>query len=464
MSSTGSRHALPSWAALLALAAVLVAFGASAGRGLAGGAPAGSTCYALATSVASGSGSVSAIPNSSGSCPAGSYRANYIVTVSASPAPGWAWSGWTGTDNDGANPTFVTMNADRQISASFSYNCFTLTKQVGGGSGSISASPTSGGGCPSGQYSPGYIVTLNGQPSPGWTLTAWSGTDNDMTNPTTVTMSSDRTVIATFSQNCVTLTTSVSSGSGTISVIPNSAGGCGNRQYSPGYIVTLAAVGSPGWIWSGWTGTDNNNMQSTTVTMNGDRSVTASFTGNCYTLTKVVSGSGSITTMPNSSGACPNGQYSQGYIVTLIAVPGSGYILYGWDGTDNDFLLTTTITMSGNRTVTAYFIEPAGPTPTPPPPPTPTPPAPPTPTTPAPPTPPPPTPPGTPTGARGDVDCSEVVSSIDAALLLQLVAGLVGSLPCQSNADVDETGTITSIDGALVLQYVAGLIAGLPPG
>lgn len=63
-------------------------------------------------------------------------------------------------------------------------------------------------------------------------------------------------------------------------------------------------------------------------------------------------------------------------------------------------------------------------------------------------------------GRLGDVNCDERVNSIDAALVLQLGAGLVGSLSCQDLADLNGDGRINSIDAALILQIAAGLLPG----
>jgi hypothetical protein len=77
------------------------------------------------------------------------------------------------------------------------------------------------------------------------------------------------------------------------------------------------------------------------------------------------------------------------------------------------------------------------------------------------PTPGPPTP--TPTGQVGDANCSGVVDSVDAALVLQFGADLLGSLACQALADANQNGVVNALDAVLILQFAAGLIDQLPP-
>jgi hypothetical protein len=67
-------------------------------------------------------------------------------------------------------------------------------------------------------------------------------------------------------------------------------------------------------------------------------------------------------------------------------------------------------------------------------------------------------------GLAGDSSCDNLVTSVDSALILQLVAGMLSSLPCYENADVNGDGRVDSVDSLLILQYVAGFLHLLPAG
>lgn len=68
-----------------------------------------------------------------------------------------------------------------------------------------------------------------------------------------------------------------------------------------------------------------------------------------------------------------------------------------------------------------------------------------------------------PNAGLGDVNCDGNVNSIDAALVLQLTAGLITAVRCYGNTDVNADGTLNAIDAALILQFEAGLLRSLPP-
>ena len=62
-------------------------------------------------------------------------------------------------------------------------------------------------------------------------------------------------------------------------------------------------------------------------------------------------------------------------------------------------------------------------------------------------------------GARyADVNCDGKTNSIDAAFVLQYVAGLLDVLPCPELADPNFDGATTSADATLILQHSAGLL------
>jgi uncharacterized repeat protein (TIGR02543 family) len=75
---------------------------------------------------------------------------------------------------------------------------------------------------------------------------------------------------------CYTLTTNVSpTGSGSVS--RNAEPNCNGTQYTAGTNVTLTANSNPGYIFSNWSGDASGSTNPKTVTMDGDKNVTANF-------------------------------------------------------------------------------------------------------------------------------------------------------------------------------------------
>jgi uncharacterized repeat protein (TIGR02543 family) len=74
-----------------------------------------------------------------------------------------------------------------------------------------------------------------------------------------------------------------------------------------------------------------------------------------YTLTVNTTGLGSVERNPSGSAAPSATNYNEGAVVTLTANPASGWQFSGWSGDLSGSTNPATITMSGNKNVTATF-------------------------------------------------------------------------------------------------------------
>lgn len=388
------------------------------------------TTYTITTS-SNGSGSVSLNP------PGGSYNGGTSVSITAVPNAGWDFVGWTGDLSGSTNPATISISSNMSITANF-------TQEGTGGSGTILreywtgitgtaiSALTSNSNYPSNPTGSEQLTSLEGpvnwadnygtrirgyvHPPVTGTYTFWVAGDDytdfylstddtpahasriayvpGWTNSrewtkypaqtTTVNLTGgqryyievlhkegsggDNVAVAWqgpgFSQRVIegaylspfdagsgpdqfTLATS-HTGSGTIGLSPS--GG----TYNEGTVVTLTATPASGWQFNGWGGDLNGSSNPTTIVMNSNHSVSASFTqiqNNQYTLTATASGSGGVSLSPSG------GTYSAGTVVTVTATAGSGWHFNSWSGDLSGTTNPSTITMSANRSITANFAQ-----------------------------------------------------------------------------------------------------------
>ncbi len=119
--------------------------------------------------------------------------------------------------------------------------------------------------------------------------------------------------------------------------------------YEQGESVTLIAVSSGDYAFDKWEGAASGSDPSVTVTMDADKSVTATFFPP-RTITVVVTpvGAGTVTLNPNKT------TFRHGDIVELTATPISSTFA-SWSGGASGTSTTITVTMDGDKTVTATF-------------------------------------------------------------------------------------------------------------
>ncbi|NWF77506.1 MAG: hypothetical protein HXY36_02765 [Chloroflexi bacterium] len=209
-------------------------------------------------------------------------------------------------------------------------------------------------------YPRGTSVTLVAVPDPGYRFVEWTGDVDDVedvTSPTiTITMNAAKRVMAVFA--AIGYSLAVDSTEGGEVITP----GEGTFTYDAGTVVDLLAEAEAGYQFINWTGDvgtiANVNAASTTITMNGDYSITANFEPvppGQFTLTICSTAGGSVTSPGEGTHI-----YVAGTVVSLVATPASGYRFVEWTGDvgtiANINAASTTITMNGHYSITANFI------------------------------------------------------------------------------------------------------------
>jgi len=204
------------------------------------------------------------------------------------------------------------------------------------GSGSVAVDPLQD------TYLYDDVVTLTATANAGWTFTGWTGDITSTDNPLSVTVESNISVTANFTQNEYSLSVTVDpTGSGSVALDPPQG------PYHYGDIVTLTPTANAGYTFSNWTGATVTENQ---VTITGDTNITANFTQNEYSLSLTVdpTGSGSVLVEPLKD------SYHYGDLVTLTPTASPGYTFSSWTGatvTDNQ------VTIEADTTVTAVFTK-----------------------------------------------------------------------------------------------------------
>jgi gliding motility-associated-like protein/uncharacterized repeat protein (TIGR02543 family) len=134
-----------------------------------------------------------------------------------------------------------------------------------------------------------------------------------------------------------------------VTVVPSGAGTVtGAGSYQAGSAAILTATPATDYIFTGWSGDATGTSTSTTVAMNSNKSVTANFQLQRYTLSTITS--------PAAAGTVTGaGTYAYGTMATINATPAAGYIFTGWSGDASGTSASTTVTMNENKSVTANF-------------------------------------------------------------------------------------------------------------
>ena len=300
------------------------------------------------------------------------YAADTVVTLTANPAAGSTFDGFTGGGCSGTATTcMVTVDAAKTVTAIFSGPLLTVTKE-GTGVGTVASVPL-GIGCGtdcSEDYAANTSVTLTATVS---TSTVAGGTGSSFAGfsgggcsgsatTCTVTMDQAKNVVATFVDYPTLTVAKAGLGTGTVASTPAglNCGATCTRDFPKDSSVLLTATPTSG-TFTGFTGGGCSGTATTcSVTLDQAKTVTATFaaTPRALTVTKAGGGSGTVTSSPAGvdCGADCTQQYENNTAVTLTADPAAGSSFTGFTGAGCSGAGTTcVVTMDQAQAVTATF-------------------------------------------------------------------------------------------------------------
>ena len=187
------------------------------------------------------------------------------VTLTATPALGWHFVGWGGDLSGSANPAGLTMDGNKTVTATFAIDTFKVSATASG-SGTISPAGDS-------FVAYGSDLTLLSTPS------AHNHTADVLVDGVTVgavgsytftSVTTGHTIQAAFAVDQETLTVNTT-GSGTVARTPDAS------SYAWGTAVSLTATPAVGWHFVGWSGDLSGSANPAGLTMDGNKTVTATF-------------------------------------------------------------------------------------------------------------------------------------------------------------------------------------------
>ncbi len=186
----------------------------------------------------------------------GIFKGGSDVTLVATPAKYYEFTGWAGDISENTSRVTIRMNSNKNIVASFkktTYNLQSSVNPIGGGT----LDPTGG------SFEAGNNVRVTVTPASGYRFGNWGGSATGNSSQIDLLMDNNKTINANFIRQFTLKVTSQPLNAGNVS--------SGAGVYDQGNIITLSATPNFPYYPKTWIGTDTNTNP-TTVTMNSDKS------------------------------------------------------------------------------------------------------------------------------------------------------------------------------------------------
>jgi uncharacterized repeat protein (TIGR02543 family) len=196
-----------------------------------------------------------------------------------------------------------------------------------------------------GEFDDGDEVQLTAAANENWTFEGWEGDAAGSQNPITISMDSDKSVTARFIRLTYPLTINIE-GQGTVTETVTQPK---TTNYDAETVITLEAASDTGWIFDNWQGDLQGNQNPIQISMDGPKTITASFLPKEYSVNLQSDGPGSVSVNPDRE------RYLYGDLVTFTATPDENVEFLGWLGTFDNKSQVVDYEITGNVEITGFF-------------------------------------------------------------------------------------------------------------
>jgi uncharacterized repeat protein (TIGR02543 family) len=236
------------------------------------------------------------------------YDSNATVQLTATAASGYSFTSWSGDLAGSVNPASIIMDVNKNITAAFTPISYSISYNLYGGvnaNNPVSYDITT----PS--------ITLSVPSKTGFIFGGWYVTSDFSGSPTTtIAQGSTGNVVLHAKWTSKQYSISISASNGSVGCNPSAA------LYDSNATVLLTVTATTGYSFTSWSGDLTGNTNPVSITMDGNKNITATFSPVSYSISYTLNGGTNAGNPVTYDITTPT--------INLAAPSRVGYVFSGW--------------------------------------------------------------------------------------------------------------------------------------